>query len=92
MYSIVANGVVVEQTAVEFETEQKGAKEEVEYEMEFRKGEAKGRYEIVREEKDNKVEIKVKYNVDGKSGVFHIQKNDDGKYSYSFSDGTTIKI
>ncbi len=90
VYSVYSNGELIEQTAVEFEKEKKQNKEEAEYELEFRKGEAKGRYEVDRETKDGRVQIKVKYNIDGKQGNFHVKKSDDNKYSYNFSDGTVL--
>lgn len=94
VYSIYANGKLVEQTAVEFETENKNNKVETEYELEFRSGTTKGKYVVKREVKDNKVSIKVKYNIDGKTGVFHIReitdKNGNKQYEYTFSDNETI--
>ena len=90
VYSVYANGELLEQTAVEFETEQKNNKVETEYELEFRSGASKGKYVVEREVKDNKSEIKVKYDIDGKTGVFHIRevtdKNGDRRYEYTFSD------
>lgn len=90
VYSVYANGELLEQTAVEFETEQKNNKVETEYELEFRSGASKGKYVVEREVKDDKSEIKVKYDIDGKTGVFHIRevtdKNGDRRYEYTFSD------
>ena len=95
VYSIYVNGELLEQTAVEFETENKDGKVETEYELEFRSGASKGKYVVEREVKDNKTEIKVKYDIDGKKGVFHIREitDEDGnkKYEYKFSDNE-IKI
>ena len=92
VYSVYANGELLEQTAVEFETEKKNNKVETEYELEFRSGASKGKYVVEREVKDNKTEIKVKYNIDGKTGVFHIREITDEtgnkKYEYSYSDGS----
>ena len=92
VYSIYANGELLEQTAVEFEIENKNNKVETEYELEFRSGTSKGRYVVEREVKDNKISIKVKYNIDGKTGVFHIREITDEsgnkKYEYSYSDGS----
>ena len=92
VYSIYANGELLEQTAVEFETEKKNNKVETEYELEFRSGTSKGKYVVEREVKDNESEIKVKYDIDGKTGVFHIREitDEDGnkKYEYSYSDGS----
>ena len=94
VYSIYANGELIEQTAVEFETETKNNKVETEYELEFRSGTSKGKYVVEREVKDNKISIKVKYNIDGKTGVFHIREITDGngnkQYEYTFSDHEII--
>ena len=94
VYSIYANGELLEQTAVEFETENKNNKVETEYELEFRSGTSKGKYVVEREVKDNKISIKVKYNIDGKTGVFHIREITDGngnkRYEYTFSDNEII--
>lgn len=94
VYSIYANGELVEQTAVEFETENKNNKVETEYELEFRSGTSKGKYVVKREVKDNKISIKVKYNIDGKKGVFHIREitdeNGNKQYEYTFSDNKII--
>ena len=92
VYSIYANGELIEQTAVEFETETKNNKVETEYELEFRSGTSKGKYVVEREVKDNKISIKVKYNIDGKTGVFHIREitdeNGNKQYEYSYNDGS----
>ena len=94
VYSIYANGELIEQTAVEFETETKNNKVETEYELEFRSGTSKGKYVVEREVKDNKISIKVKYNIDGKTGVFHIREitdeNGNKQYEYTFSDHEII--
>ena len=94
VYSIYANGELIEQTAVEFETENKNNKIETEYELEFRSGTSKGKYVVKREVKDNKISIKVKYNIDGKTGVFHIREitdeNGNRQYEYTFSDNEII--
>ena len=96
VYSIYANGELVEQTAVEFETENKNNKVETEYELEFRSGTSKGKYVVEREVKDNKSAIKVKYDIDGKTGVFHIReitdKNGNKKYEYTFSDNEKMNF
>ena len=92
VYSVYVNGELLEQTAVEFETENKNNKVETEYELEFRSGASKGKYVVEREVKDNKTEIKVQYNIDGKRGVFHIREITDESskkhYEYSYSDGS----
>jgi len=94
VYSIVVNGVVVEQTAVEFETEKEGSKEEVEYSLEFRNGDVKGKYVVERETVNGKAQIKVEYNVDGKQGEFKIteitNENGEKRYEYSFEDNTKL--
>ena len=90
VYSVYANGKLLEQTAVEFETENKNNKVETEYELEFRSGTSKGTYVVKREIKDNKTSIKVQYKIDGETGVFHIREITDGngnkKYEYTFGD------
>ncbi len=92
VYSVYSSGKLLEQTAVEFETEIKDGKAETEYELEFRSGETKGRYTVEREVIENKAEIKVKYAIDGKSGEFRIREitgeNGDKQYEYTFSDGS----
>ncbi len=94
VYSIYAGGELLEQTAVEFETENKDGKVETEYELEFRKGASKGKYIVKREVVENKAEIKVKYAIDGKSGEFRIREitdaNGDKQYEYTFSDNEKI--
>lgn len=88
VYSVYSNGQLIEQTAVEFETEKEGDREEVEYELEFRTGTAKGIYTVERETVGNTAQIKVTYVIDGKQGEFRITSK-DGKYTYVFSDGST---
>lgn len=94
VYSIYKNGSLIEQTAVEFETENKNNKVENEYEIEFINGYAKGKYSLKREVKDSVTKMKVQYNIDGKSGVFHIREisdnNSEKRYEYSFSDGSVV--
>ncbi len=94
VYSIYVGGELLEQTAVEFETENKDGKVETEYELEFRKGASKGKYIVKREVVENKAEIKVKYAIDGKSGEFRIREitdaNGDKQYEYTFSDNEKI--
>ena len=90
VYSIYVNGELIEQTAVEFENEIKNNKVETEYELEFRSGTSKGKYIVEREVKDSKTSIKVTYNINGKTGVFHIREikdqNGNKKYQYIFYD------
>ena len=90
-YSVYANGKLVEKTSVEFETERKGNKEEVEYELEFLNGTGRGKYTVERVTLNGDVSMRVKYNISGDKGQFIIRaKNVDGetKYEYEFSDGT----
>ena len=89
VYSIVENGVLLEETAVEFETERKGGKEEAEYKLQFRQGEAKGEYEVSREGAGNAARIKVNYRIGEEKGVFSVSRKQDGSYEYLFSDGTS---
>lgn len=92
VYSVYKNGVLLEQTAVEFETENENNKVETEYELEFISGDSKGRYVVEREVKEGKTTIKVKYDIGGKTGVFRISEIIDGngekQYEYSYSDGS----
>ncbi len=94
VYSIYSNGALVEQTAVEFEKERKGGKEETEYELEFRKGAARGKYVVEREAKNGKVTIRVRYNIDGKQGSFRISEitgaNGEKQYEYTFEDNSKL--
>lgn len=95
VYSIYSDGVLIEQTAVEFETENEDGKEETEYELEFRSGTGRGRYSVEREVKNNTTEIKVKYNIDGKTGEFRISEiveNGEKKYEYTFADGSKLLL
>lgn len=92
VYSIYEDGQLIEQTAVEFELEKKNNKVETEYALEFRSGSSKGYYIVEREEKENIAKLKVRYNIDGKVGVFHIREivDEEGnkKYEYSYNDGS----
>ena len=96
VYSVYENGKLIEETAVEFETENKNGKEKTEYELEFRSGAGKGKYEIKREIKNGVTEIKVEYKIDGDQGEFRIREKTDGNgnkyYEYTFSDNSTKVI
>lgn len=95
VYSVFRNGKLVEETAIEFETEQKDGKEETSFELEFRNGEAKGEYKAKRETKNGVSEIKVKYKIDGEEDEFRIRKAADGngkQYEYLFSDNSAITL
>ena len=88
VYSIYRGGVLIEQTAVEFERENENGKEEIAYEIEFRSGETIGKYEVEREAGN---EVKVKYATDGKTGSFRViaETDESGNetYKYVFQDG-----
>ena len=88
VYSIYRGGELIEQTAVEFERENENGKEEIAYEIEFRRGETIGKYEVEREAGN---EVKVKYATDGKTGSFRViaETDESGNetYKYVFQDG-----
>ena len=88
VYSIYRGGVLIEQTAVEFERENENGKEEIAYEIEFRSGETIGKYEVEREAGN---EVKVKYATGGKTGSFRViaETDESGNetYKYVFQDG-----
>lgn len=87
VYSIYRGGDLIEQTAVEFERENENGKEEIAYEIEFRRGEAIGKYEVEREAGN---EVKVKYATGGKTGSFVIREvsaADGKKFEYEFENG-----
>ena len=87
VYSIYRGGVLVEQTAVEFEREHKNGKEEIAYEIEFRRGETIGKYEVERETGN---EVKVKYVTGDKTSSFVIREvsgADGKKFEYEFENG-----
>ena len=87
VYSIYRGGVLIEQTAVEFERENENGKEEIAYEIEFRSGETIGKYEVEREAGN---EVKVKYATGGKTGSFVIREvsgPDGKKFEYEFENG-----
>ena len=94
VYSIYANGKLLEETAIEFETKNKNKKVETKYELEFRSGASKGKYVVEREVKGDRSAIKVKYDIDDKKGVFYIREIFDGngkkQYEYTFSDDEVI--
>ena len=88
VYSIYRGGVLIEQTAVEFERENENGKEEIAYEIEFRRGETIGKYEVEREAGN---EVKVKYATGDKTGSFRViaETDESGNetYKYVFQDG-----
>ena len=88
VYSIYRGGVLIEQTAVEFERENENGKEEIAYEIEFRSGETNGKYEVERKAGN---EVKVKYVTGGKTGSFRViaETDESGNetYKYVFQDG-----
>ena len=93
VYSLYRDGILVEKTEVEFETERKGSKQETEYSIEFVQGGAKGKYKVERVEKNGEVRMRVTYNLDGKKGEFTIRErlsaNGEKQYEYTFSDKST---
>ncbi len=95
VYRVYSDNKLIEETEVEFETENKNGKTETEFELEFRKGEAKGKYEVEREVINGVTEISVKYSLDGKQGKFKIKETvKDGQtyYEYTFDDGSKTLI
>lgn len=95
VYRIYSDYKLIEETSVEFETETKNNKTETEFELEFRKGGAKGKYKVEREVKNGNTVISVKYNLDGKAGKFKIKEiMKDGKpyYEYTFEDNSQVLI
>lgn len=91
VYRVYSGGKLYEQTSVKFESETKNNKQELEYELKFVSGDAKGKYKIEKEIKNSKTEYKVKYDLNGESGQFKIYENADGSRTYKFSDGSEIK-
>ncbi len=89
VYSVVKGGKLIEETSVEFESEQKGDKEKNKFELEFRSGEAKGKYKMKHEAQDGVLKMKTEYEIDGKSGEFFIVPTQSG-YQYVFEDGHTF--
>ncbi len=92
VYSIYSNGNLIEQTAVEFETEREGGEIETEYSLEFRNSVASGRFVVEKVEKDGSVVINVKYSIGQEKGKFSIfettDENGEKHYEYVFEDGT----
>ena len=89
VYSVYADGKLIEETAVEFEAKNKNGKVQTEYSIEFRKGKSKGKYEIERRSDKTAVE----YKIDGENGEFFIREvTGNGKklYEYTFSDGSAL--
>lgn len=96
VYSIYENGKLIEETAVEFETEREGGKEEAEYELEFRQGESRGKYKVERESYGENAKMKVSYEIDGTYGEFHIRRttdeNGNAVYEYTFENGEIRRL
>lgn len=89
VYSVYADGKLIEETAVEFEAKNKNGKVQTEYSIEFRKGKSKGKYEIERRPD----ETAVGYKIDGEHGEFFIREvtgNEKKLYEYTFSDGSAL--
>ncbi|MDE7464641.1 MAG: hypothetical protein K2M48_06385 [Clostridiales bacterium] len=92
VYCVYRNGDLVEQTAVKYESKSKDDKEKSEYGIEFRQGDAKGKYKVKREVKNGVAEIKVEYDLDDDKGEFKITATAGSGYTYTFEDGSTITI
>ena len=94
VYSVYSNGTLIEQTAVDFETEREGGEVETEYELEFRNGTGVGRYVVEKVVKDGKTEIKVEYAINQKVGEFSIVEiigaDGEKQYEYTFEDQTKL--
>ncbi len=94
VYTVVVDGKVVEETAVEFETEKKLLKDEIKYEVEFLSGDGAGKYSIKKIADGDKVMLKVEYRLNGKGGEFIVREvlNDLGAkaYEYRFEDGSSL--
>ena len=89
-YGIYVNGELTEETSVKFETERNKDKEKTEYELEFKSGEAKGKYKVKKE--TGKDVMKVEYEIDKDKGEFSITPHEGGKYLYTFSDGSSFTL
>lgn len=95
VYRVYSDNRLVEETSVEFETENKNGKTETEFELEFKNGDGKGKYKVEREVKNGSTEISVKYNLNGRNGKFKISETvKDGVpyYEYTFEDNSTLLI
>lgn len=89
VYRVFNNGVLVEETAVEFENETENGKVKTEFEIKFKADNKISAYTIERKVTEGKTEIDVKYNVDGKQGKFTISEvlGEDGEtYEYKYSE------
>lgn len=92
-YRVYTDGHMVEETSVEFETERKNNQDQLEYEIEFMNGTGKGKYSVESKMVDGVAQIKVKYNIMGTKGSFHIQKNRSENqqiYDYILPDDSHI--
>lgn len=91
VYRVYDNNELVEETAIEFESESKGDKEKTKFKLDFRQGEIKGRYRIECENKGGKTDIRVRYETDGEEEEFSVRLNEAGEHEYVFPDGTVWK-
>ena len=83
-YTVYQNGKSVEQTVVNFESENA----EAEYELEYTVGGVKSSYEIEIKTLGTNTYIEVEYNIGGTLGRFVIVRDADGNYDYKFSKST----
>ncbi len=93
VYRLYENGKLKEETAVEFETEEKKGRTETEFELEFRDGKSKGKYKTKHNGTNGKTTVE--YVVDGNKGSFTVAAviSDDGVlYKYAFPDGSEITL
>lgn len=92
VYKVYRGGRLVEETSVEFETEREHGEEETEFELEFRQGDARGKYSVSREREGGSTVIKVEYEIDGKRGEFRIRERTSASgepvYEYTYADGS----
>ncbi|MGN0819135.1 MAG: hypothetical protein ACI4M6_01890 [Christensenellaceae bacterium] len=86
VYRIFNNGEISEETAVAFETKTNGNETSCELELEFRKGLAKGKYNVKRENSDE-ADIKVEFDLEGEKNDFTIKLNpvENGKHEYIYN-------
>lgn len=86
VYRTFENGEINEETAVAFETKTNGAETSCELELEFRKGLAKGKYSVKRENSVDS-DIKVEFDLDGEKNDFTIKLNpiENGKHEYIYN-------
>ncbi len=90
VYTVVKGGITVEKTALEFESETEGDKQEIEYKLEFLSGDGKGVYLLDKEIENGEVKIFVECESGGKRERFTVRETTGGRYEYRFSDGQVL--